>query len=70
MNQIWKLHLKMLNLVMTQAMEMQSAYSAQGFNRMTIMAKNRLNVCGDIVGRMKTLGLRKNSLCAPCAEKV
>jgi len=43
-NQIWKLHLKMMNLVMTQAMEMQSAYSAQGFNRMTIMAKNRLNV--------------------------
>jgi hypothetical protein len=34
------------------------------------LAKNWLNVWGAIVGRMKTVGLKKTNLCAPCAEKV
>jgi hypothetical protein len=42
-------------------MEMQSAYSAQGFNRMTSVAKFGLNIWGAIVGRLKILGLRKTN---------
>jgi hypothetical protein len=34
----------MMTLVMTYAMEMQSAYSALGFSRMTSLAKNGFNV--------------------------
>jgi len=55
---------------MTQAMEMQSAYSALGFSWMTSMAKNGINVWGAVVARMKTVGLRKTALFAPYAEKV
>jgi hypothetical protein len=51
-------------------MELQRAYSAQSFSRMTSMAKNGLNVQGAVVGRMKAVGLRKTTLFAPCAEKV
>jgi len=65
-NEIWKLNLK----TMTVVMEMQNAYSALDFSRMTSMAENGLNVSGAIVGRMKTAGLRKTALCAPCAEKL
>jgi hypothetical protein len=68
--QIKKLNLKMMTLVIRKAMEMQRTYTALGFSRMTSMVKNGLNVCGTIVGRMKTVGLRKKNLCAPCAEKV
>ena len=70
MNQIWKLYLKVMTLVMTLAMEMQNAYSSQGFSRMTSMAKNGFNVWGTVVERKKTVGLRKTTLCAPCSEKV
>jgi len=51
-------------------MEMQSAYSAQGFSGMTSIAKSGLSVFCPIVGRMKTVGSRMTTLCAPCAEKV
>jgi len=50
-------------------MEMQSPYSVQGFSGMTSMAKSGLSVCCPIVGRMKTVGSRKTTLCAPSAEK-
>jgi prephenate dehydrogenase len=46
---------------MILAMEMQSVYSAQGFNRMTRMAKFGLNMWRAIVGRMKILGLKKTN---------
>ena len=39
----------------------------RGFSCVT---KNELSVWGAIVGRMKTMGLRKTTLCAPRAEKV
>jgi len=42
----------------------------RGFSRMTSMAKNGLSVWGAVVGRMKTVGLRKTTLRAPSAEKV
>jgi len=51
-------------------MEMQTAYCAQGIYRMRSMAKNGLIVWGAIFRRMKTVGLRKTTLCVPCAENV
>jgi hypothetical protein len=45
-NQIWTLNLKVMTLVITYTMEMQSNHSAQGFSRMTSIAKNGFNMCG------------------------
>jgi hypothetical protein len=41
---MWKLNVKLMNLVITLAMEMQNAYSKLGFSRVTSMAKNGFNV--------------------------